>query len=121
MSQEDLDLLMAGGVPQKEMLNGDKGRFKAMVIAAKTAFAHKGIILPNEMDHLKKLGIDLRGELSEIIFLAAEVQGLNQIMPNYLNQGVKVDEFLQKIGPFKNTVYGEFKADAVRKDNLQTV
>lgn len=106
MSQEDLDNLIAGGIPKTPMMNGEHGRLHSIAAAAKTVFAHKGIVLPNEMKHLEALGIDLGIELAEILFVAANIQGLNQILPHYLNQDAdQIDEAFRKIGPFKNTTY----------------
>lgn len=105
MSQEDLDNLIAGGLPKTQMMNGDHGRLHVIAAAAKTALAHKGIILSHEMDHLKALGIDLGHELAEIQFVVANVQGLNQILPHYVNMGVEIEDFLKNAGPFKNTTY----------------
>ena len=116
MSQEDLDNLIAGGVPRTLMMNGEHGRLHSMAAAAKTVFAHKGIVLPNEMQHLKALGIDLGHELAEIQFVVANIQGLNQILPHYLNQDSdQVEENLRKVGPFKNTTY-KLLSETVRNE-----
>lgn len=106
MSEEDLDNLVAGGVPKTEKLNGENGRLHSIAVAAKVAIAHKGIILPNEMKHLEALGIDLGHELAEIQFIAANTTGSNSILSHFLNQNPDVvEDFLRKAGPFKNTVY----------------
>jgi hypothetical protein len=104
-SMEDLENLIAGGVPATPLLKNDLGRLNVIAIAAKTAAAHKGIILPHEMEHLHALGIDLGNELAEILFISAQIAGLNMVMPHYVNQGVPIADFLKKIGPFKKTVY----------------
>jgi hypothetical protein len=105
MSAEDLTNLIAGGVPETALMAGANGRLKAIVQAAKVVSLHKGIILDRELEHLEALGIDTGDELCEILFVAGQVQGLNQIMPHYVNRGAPVDDFLKKIGPFKDTVY----------------
>lgn len=111
MSQADLDILLAGGIPQTEKMNGDHGRLKVIAIAAKAANAHKGIILASEIEHLKALGIDVGNELAEILFIAANIQGLNQIMPHYVNLGAPIEDFLKQVGPFKDTVYKDLKSE----------
>ena len=116
MSEEDLDNLIAGGIPQTQAMNGEHGRLYSIAAAAKVVYAHKGIVLPNEMKHLQALGIDLGHELAEIQFVAANIQGLNQILPHYLNQDPEaVEENLRQVGPFKNTTY-KMLSDAVRSE-----
>jgi hypothetical protein len=112
MPQADMDILIAGGIPQTEKMNGDHGRLKVMAIAALAAHAHKGIILAHEIEHLKALGIDAGEELAEILFIAANIQGLNQIMPHYVNLGATpIEDFLKQVGPFKDTVYKDLKQE----------
>jgi hypothetical protein len=112
VSEKDMDILKAGGVPETEKMNGNNGRLRVLVIAAKTAVAHKGIVLPHEYTHLKEIGIDTEGELAEILYVAAMMEGLNRIWPNYVYQGAEIEPFLMKAGPFSNTVYKDIKLDA---------
>ena len=111
VSEKDLGILRAGGIPQTEKMSGGNGRLRVIVMAARIAHAHKGIILPNEYTHLEEIGIDTGGELSEITYVAAMMQGLNQILPNYVYQGAEIEPFLKKAGPFANTVYKDIQVD----------
>ena len=100
-----MDCLISGGLPTTKLMKDDKGRLNVIGAVAKFAAAHKGILLEHEMQHIKALGINMGEELSEILFVAGQIQGLNHVMPHYVNQGAPIEDFLKKVGPFKETVY----------------
>merc|ERR1711918_256511 len=58
-SEEDVAAIVAGGLPRDEHLNG-------LVIAAKYALAHKGILLQREKQHLASLGFG-NEKMAEVI------------------------------------------------------
>lgn len=116
VSESDMDILKMGGVPETARMDGDNGRLRLVVLAAKAAIAHKGIILPREYEHLKEIGLDTDGELGEILYVAGMMEGLNRIWPNYVYQGAVIEPFLQKAGPFANTVYKDVKVEPAKVD-----
>ena len=106
ISDEDLAILVSGGVPQTESLLNGKGRLKSMAIAAKYAIAHKGILLPRERKHLAQLGFTEPRELTEIIFCAGHIYANNLVMVSLIEQGMPVAKMFRSAGPFAATSEG---------------
>ena len=106
IADDDLALLVSGGIPQTELLLNGKGRLKNMAIAAKYAIAHKGIILPRERKHLAKLGFTNPQELTEIIFCAGHIHANNMVMVSLIEQNMPVAKMFRGVGPFAATAEG---------------
>ena len=100
MSLEDIANLAAGGVPDN--------KFKNLVIAAKYANAHKGILLEREKAHLAELGFPLDKQY-EVTFLVGQMTANNYVFASLINEGAPVEDGLKKMGPFKDTVYKALK------------
>lgn len=97
ISQSDLDLLVAGGLPVNP-------KYKRLAIAAKYALSHKGILLEREKEHLRKLGIS-KETYAEILFFVGQIHANNMLFVYLISESCPIEEMLKKIGPFKNTVY----------------
>ena len=98
VSAEDVNEIVQGGLPKDTRLRG-------LVQAAKYALAHKGALLPREISHLKFHGIDSQEHFLEIAFAAGFMSANNMIYIHMINNGQDLEEFLQNVGPFKDTVY----------------
>merc|ERR1711998_650965 len=96
-SEEDVAAIVAGGLPTNNHLKG-------LVIAAKYALAHKGILLQREKQHLASLGFGDE-KMAEVIFSAGTMTAHNFLNVHLISEGVEVEPFLQDAGPFENTVY----------------
>ena len=72
--------------------------------------AHKGVLLPREKAHLASLGI--AGEkYVELNFLCGFISAHNQNYIHLINEGLELEEFLQQVGPFKDTLYKKSKTE----------
>ena len=69
------------------------------------ALAHKGALLPREITHLKFHGIKSQEHFLEIVYAAGFMAANNMMYIHMINNGQDLEEFLQKVGPFKDTVY----------------
>jgi len=93
----DIKEIVAGGLPKDPEM-------RKLVIAAKYALAHKGVLLPREKLHLASMGID--GEkFMELNFLVGMMSAHNQNYIYILSEGLELEPFLQDVGPFADTVY----------------
>ena len=84
-----------------------------LVIAAKYALAHKGVLLEREKLHLSSMGFSAE-ELVEVTFAVGQMAGLNLLYVHLIAEGVAIETFLKGAGPFKDTVY----ADELKKAEL---
>jgi hypothetical protein len=97
LSKEEVDEIMAGGLPKDT-------KMRTLVTGAKYALAHKGIILPREKLHLESMGI-FGEKLTELIFAVGVMNAVDMNYVHLISQGLELEEFLQKVGPFAKTVY----------------
>lgn len=102
LSDADVSAMLDGGLPK------DDPTMRKWAIAAKYALAHKGVILPREREHLRQLGLGPE-EMLEVIFVAGQTASNNMMFVHLIQEGATAESFLQKAGPFADTVY---KADA---------
>lgn len=93
----DVDALLEGALPAD-------ANARKLAIATKYAIAHKGILLAREKAHLEALGVS-QDMYAEVLFWAGQIHANNMLMVYLINEGAPVEEMLQGIGPFKNTVY----------------
>ena len=100
----DIEALLHGGLPS------DK-RARALAIAAKYALAHKGAMLPREKVHLAAHGFDSEEKILEVIYAVGFMSANNMAYIHMIANGMEVEDFLQKAGPFKHTVYAGDKAE----------
>ena len=103
MSNEDIALLAAGGLPVNN-------KYTNLAIAAKYANAHKGILLEREKAHLAELGFNLDHQY-EVTFLVGQMTANNMVFASLINEGAPVEDGLKKMGPFKDTVYKSLKEE----------
>lgn len=111
ISEGDLAVLVSGGIPRTENLEGGNGRLRDIVIAAKYTIAHKGILLPREKKHLERLGFGAT-ELAEIVFCCGHIHANNMLFVSLIENNCPVEEMLRRpVGPFAATSdsswYGE--------------
>ena len=99
ISDADLTVLRSGGIPETEFLANGHGRLKSIAFAAKYCIAHKGILLPRERKHLRKMGFD-GPELAEITFCCGHIHANNMLMVSLIEQNCPVEETLRGVGPF---------------------
>ncbi|GMH82720.1 hypothetical protein TrST_g3592 [Triparma strigata] len=104
MDAADVDAISAGGLPADESA-------KKLVVAAKYALAHKGIILPREKLHLAELGFD-EEMMVEVVYVVGQMTAMNQLYVHLISEGIDVEDFLKAHGPFAKTVYKEALAKA---------
>ncbi len=94
---EDVREIVAGGAPKD-------AEMRKLVIAAKYAMAHKGILLPREKLHLASMGIE--GEkYKELNFIVGQMSAFNQVYIHLISEGLELEPMLQQAGPFVGTVY----------------
>ena len=67
--------------------------------------AHKGPLLPREIKHLRFHGIKSQEHFLEIVYAAGFMSANNMMYIHMINNGQEIEEFLQNVGPFKDTVY----------------
>ena len=94
---DEVATMTAGGVPKEKKL-------ARLVMAAKYALAHKGILLEREKKHLASMGFSAE-ELVEVTYLVGQMAGLNLLYVHMIAEGVTIESFLKGAGPFKDTVY----------------
>jgi AhpD family alkylhydroperoxidase len=102
ITDEDLKVLSAGGVPETETLLNGAGRLKNIALATKYCIAHKGILLPRERKHLAKMGFE-GPELAEITFCCGHIHANNMLMVSLIEQDCPVEEMLRPVGPFADS------------------
>ena len=102
ISDEDLKVLVSGGVPSTELLLNGNGRLKNLAIAAKYCIAHKGILLAREKKHLAKMGFN-QAQLAEITFACGHIHAKNMLMVSLIEQNCPVEEMLRPAGPFNES------------------
>lgn len=105
LSEGDLKLMLAGGVPQ------DDERAYALAVAAKYALAHKGILLDREKKHLATLGFDSEEKILEVVYAAGFMAANNAAYIHMIGNGMELEGFLQQAGPFAGTVYPVIKEE----------
>jgi len=98
---EDIAEILAGGLPKD-------AETRKLVIGAKYAMAHKGVLLAREKVHLAALGITPE-MFVELNFLAAFMSAHNQNYIHLISEGLELEGFLQQVGPFAGTVYPKVK------------
>jgi AhpD family alkylhydroperoxidase len=110
ISDADLTVLRSGGIPETEFLANGHGRLKSIAFAAKYCIAHKGILLPRERKHLRKMGFD-GPELAEITFCCGHIHANNMLMVSLIEQNCPVEETLRGVGPFGESGESTWWAD----------
>jgi AhpD family alkylhydroperoxidase len=98
-TEEDIDLVIHGGLPTSKDLKG-------MVYAAKLANSHKGMFLPREKEYMQKEFGFGPEQLLEIVFLVGQITANNFMMVHLISEGVEVDDMIKPLSPFKSTSYG---------------
>ena len=76
-----------------------------MIAAAKYCASHKGIFFGAREKHLKMLGFE-EEELDEILYIiCAHMHANNFLFVSLIANGCPVEEILQTVGPYKDSVY----------------
>ena len=99
----DIKEIGAGGLPKDEEM-------RKLVVASKFALAHKGIYLEREKIHLASM--DIKDEkLVELNFLVGFMSAFNFNYIHLVSNGLEMEEMLQVVGPFADTVYSNVKSE----------